>query len=151
MYTSSSTSEVRCFSAMFSCFFFFKQKTAYEMRISDWSSDVCSSDLVFTQSIASELTPLVGSHSRILIRQSLNRVSSTIGDADRMQLDRAKFRHLIVGRPAYNIGHTQICSGRCDARTGVHYPLCRPLSPGAATAARAPVFSFGRLLRDRGV
>src|SRR3546814_2182188 len=26
------------------CFFFFKQKTAYEMRISDWSSDVCSSD-----------------------------------------------------------------------------------------------------------
>src|SRR3546814_14267907 len=29
----------------FSVFFFFKQKTAYEMRISDWSSDVCSSDL----------------------------------------------------------------------------------------------------------
>src|SRR3546814_8457711 len=27
-------------------FFFFKQKTAYEMRISDWSSDVCSSDLI---------------------------------------------------------------------------------------------------------
>src|SRR3546814_11681135 len=30
---------------MFYSFFFFKQKTAYEMRISDWSSDVCSSDL----------------------------------------------------------------------------------------------------------
>src|SRR3546814_10009544 len=30
---------------LFMCFFFFKQKTAYEMRISDWSSDVCSSDL----------------------------------------------------------------------------------------------------------
>src|SRR3546814_7395021 len=29
------------------CFFFFKQKTAYELRISDWSSDVCSSDLLF--------------------------------------------------------------------------------------------------------
>src|SRR3546814_4088713 len=29
----------------FILFFFFKQKTAYEMRISDWSSDVCSSDL----------------------------------------------------------------------------------------------------------
>src|SRR3546814_4117312 len=28
------------------CIFFFKQKTAYEMRISDWSSDVCSSDLI---------------------------------------------------------------------------------------------------------
>src|SRR3546814_20678300 len=31
---------------MLSLFFFFKQKTAYEMRISDWSSDVCSSDLL---------------------------------------------------------------------------------------------------------
>src|SRR3546814_5042622 len=31
---------------MMLCFFVFKQKTAYEMRISDWSSDVCSSDLV---------------------------------------------------------------------------------------------------------
>src|SRR3546814_2207941 len=30
---------------LFMWFFFFKQKTAYEMRISDWSSDVCSSDL----------------------------------------------------------------------------------------------------------
>src|SRR3546814_6180683 len=30
---------------MYFFFFFFKQKTAYEMRISDWSSDVCSSDL----------------------------------------------------------------------------------------------------------
>src|SRR3546814_1831306 len=30
------------------CVFFVKQKTAYEMRISDWSSDVCSSDLQFT-------------------------------------------------------------------------------------------------------
>src|SRR3546814_16330671 len=30
---------------LFVLFFFFKQKTAYEMRISDWSSDVCSSDL----------------------------------------------------------------------------------------------------------
>src|SRR3546814_12671937 len=28
------------------CMFFFKQKTAYELRISDWSSDVCSSDLI---------------------------------------------------------------------------------------------------------
>src|SRR3546814_10129401 len=36
-------------SSFFECmfFFFFKQKTAYELRISDWSSDVCSSDLYF--------------------------------------------------------------------------------------------------------
>src|SRR3546814_10852626 len=34
-----------CIVFLFFFFFFFKQKTAYEMRISDWSSDVCSSDL----------------------------------------------------------------------------------------------------------
>src|SRR3546814_10789487 len=33
------------YSFRYDLFFFFKQKTAYEMRISDWSSDVCSSDL----------------------------------------------------------------------------------------------------------
>src|SRR3546814_20226174 len=38
-------------------FFFFKQKTAYEMRISDWSSDVCSSDLA-----AAELPALHSTH-----------------------------------------------------------------------------------------
>src|SRR3546814_9010082 len=35
-------------------FFFFKQKTAYEMRISDWSSDVCSSDLAAIEAGAGE-------------------------------------------------------------------------------------------------
>src|SRR3546814_10361866 len=35
-------------------FFFFKQKTAYEMRISDWSSDVCSSDLYDVHRLAPE-------------------------------------------------------------------------------------------------
>src|SRR3546814_1198795 len=34
-----------CICVVWTIFFFFKQKTAYEMRISDWSSDVCSSDL----------------------------------------------------------------------------------------------------------
>src|SRR3546814_6946505 len=36
------------FYILFELFFFFKQKTAYEMRISDWSSDVCSSDCFAT-------------------------------------------------------------------------------------------------------
>src|SRR3546814_16681228 len=36
----------RSFRVLFVVFVFFKQKTAYEMRISDWSSDVCSSDLL---------------------------------------------------------------------------------------------------------
>src|SRR3546814_4649333 len=40
------------------CFFFFKQKTAYEMRISDWISDVCSSDLL--EALADCGTEVVG-------------------------------------------------------------------------------------------
>src|SRR3546814_2757772 len=39
--------------------FFFKQKTAYEMRISDWSSDVCSSDLI-TEDIITDLARFRG-------------------------------------------------------------------------------------------
>src|SRR3546814_7596142 len=45
-------------------FFFFKQKTAYEMRISDWSSDVCSSDL-------QALEHHTGPSSLLLSRQNL--------------------------------------------------------------------------------
>src|SRR3546814_2400214 len=40
-------------------FFFFKQKTAYEMRISDWSSDVCSSDLWMVRSIVTAVVVFV--------------------------------------------------------------------------------------------
>src|SRR3546814_2071382 len=38
-------------------FFFFKQKTAYEMRISDWSSDVCSSDLLGVAELGEHVEP----------------------------------------------------------------------------------------------
>src|SRR3546814_18340116 len=41
------------------CFFFFKQKTAYEMRISDWSSDVCSSDLLIGGSVGTVMAKRV--------------------------------------------------------------------------------------------
>src|SRR3546814_16960997 len=50
-----------CFFFVF--FFFFKQKTAYEMRISDWSSDVCSSDLDPHQ------RRLIGDVAEVLARQ----------------------------------------------------------------------------------
>src|SRR3546814_13855364 len=43
-------------------FFFFKQKTAYEMRISDWSSDVCSSDLLPERMIAADPDHFLNRH-----------------------------------------------------------------------------------------
>src|SRR3546814_3999161 len=64
------------------CFFFFKQKTAYEMRISDWSSDVCSSDLAKARSAlcwalgwcAAYLTLSLGAKSAVEtpVRQALD-------------------------------------------------------------------------------
>src|SRR3546814_10247110 len=65
-------------------FFFFKQKTAYEMRISDWSSDVCSSDLnapigsqivPYPESPETDMTALGrsfrGQRGRVLLRESV--------------------------------------------------------------------------------
>src|SRR3546814_2154243 len=52
----------------FCFFFFFKQKTAYEMRISDWSSDVCSSDLSL---LALTLTNTVVASLRRLSRRDV--------------------------------------------------------------------------------
>src|SRR3546814_7437594 len=51
------------------CIFFFKQKTAYEMRISDWSSDVCSSDLLIPEtSWCSSLANMLSTRSWKLLR-----------------------------------------------------------------------------------
>src|SRR3546814_6220263 len=61
---------------MFLIFFFFKQKTAYEMRISDWSSDVCSSDLLFERGI--DLAPA----RRLLERRGRARAVAHVGDGD---------------------------------------------------------------------
>src|SRR3546814_9923371 len=54
------------------CLFFFKQKTAYELRISDWSSDVCSSDLLSEKSaswmvegIGEDFLPTISDFSRV--------------------------------------------------------------------------------------
>src|SRR3546814_1870743 len=46
-------------------FLFFKQKTAYEMRISDWSSDVCSSDLPAFAGLRDDLLAILDSDARI--------------------------------------------------------------------------------------
>src|SRR3546814_19481707 len=66
-------------------FFFFKQKTAYEMRISDWSSDVCSSDLTDPDLAFPYLLLLVsGGHCQLLLVSGVGvyrRLATTIDDA----------------------------------------------------------------------
>src|SRR3546814_20481060 len=68
-----------CFLSVFYLIFvfFFKQKTAYEMRISDWSSDVCSSDLAAPNTTASDSRPMI-SGSGILVRNRSKKKSSSI-------------------------------------------------------------------------
>src|SRR3546814_5660080 len=72
-----------------SFFFFFKQKTAYEMRISDWSSDVCASDL------ESSLLRLMGTIAIVTIRKggkSYKRRVQLLGSSDE-SLEKDGFLH----------------------------------------------------------
>src|SRR3546814_3056043 len=59
-------------------FLFFKQKTAYEMRISDWSSDVCSSDL-----LANAKAKRLIFNDKMLLR-SYSRIAQTSGESSAM-------------------------------------------------------------------
>src|SRR3546814_12909778 len=56
--------------------FFFKQKTAYEMRISDWSSDVCSSDLIHLRHDPSASASFAETHVRRL--EAIRRVTGGV-------------------------------------------------------------------------
>src|SRR3546814_5697448 len=65
-------------------FFFFKQKTAYEMRISDWSSDVCSSDLErggAIERIAVPLLILAARTDRLVSTPAIERIAARIAGA----------------------------------------------------------------------
>src|SRR3546814_113425 len=66
MYTTILYRQILCDMSSFLSFFFFKQKTAYEMRISDWSSDVCSSDLSVQGSHLCSYAPLRSSSPAVV-------------------------------------------------------------------------------------
>src|SRR3546814_3713205 len=64
----------------FFVFFFFKQKTAYEMRISDWSSDVCSSDLLHPDARCGESPAAGGPDSDRILRATPDARRCSIDD-----------------------------------------------------------------------
>src|SRR3546814_1826426 len=91
-------------------FFFFKQKTAYEMRISDWSSDVCSSDLVARRSsvpqtllddqaaritIRIRLIPTAASHNDMRVLPSVKATESSVSMIDPTEIGRASGRERV--------------------------------------------------------
>src|SRR3546814_5407870 len=77
-------------------FVFFKQKTAYEMRISDWSSDVCSSDLVVVA-----VQGHIGAVARVAHHErpqehhqvALGALARVVAEQGAQQRDRAQARH----------------------------------------------------------
>src|SRR3546814_6903140 len=94
-----------CFS-----FFFFKQKTAYEMRISDWSSDVCSSDLV---------------NGALLSRAAVYVLKSLNDDDLAAMLDRAAATELGNLSFADDAKATLIASADGDGRKQIGRASCR--------------------------
>src|SRR3546814_1054513 len=94
----------------FLCFFFFKQKTAYEMRISDWSSDVCSSDL---RNIERRCRPADDRADRAL------RVGGGIMDVDAISPRREQRRPGAADQSCANAGHRfryRLRRGRSEER-----------------------------------
>src|SRR3546814_11629737 len=90
------------------CVFFFKQKTAYEMRISDWSSDVCSSDLDLLEQIMDRVAEFVEQRRRVV-------------DADQRRLAVRGFGEIIVVRRE----DVALAAQRLLAAIGRH-PCARP-------------------------
>src|SRR3546814_4925470 len=88
---------VLCFAFVNSCcvvycsVFFFKQKTAYEMRISDWSSDVCSSDLIIMRV---EGMILVGQRSIIPVGRRAGQVDDEIDTCSFARAERSEERRV---------------------------------------------------------
>src|SRR3546814_2294296 len=62
--------------------FFFKQKTAYEMRISDWSSDVCSSDLAARQAGSGRVIAVVQPHRYSRLHDLFEQFCTCLNEAD---------------------------------------------------------------------
>src|SRR3546814_7713842 len=93
-------------------FFFFKQKTAYEMRISDWSSDVCSSDLDGGFSADDErLVSDLAAHAAVLIEHSrlyeASHELSVLEERNRL----ARELHDALSSDARRVG--QVCVSPC--------------------------------------
>src|SRR3546814_7855891 len=104
-------------------FFFFKQKTAYEMRISDWSSDVCSSDLIDAEpapraavSVEDSGNPLLQAH-RLAFSYPTRRRSWLQREARPVQRALAELSFRIArGETLGLVGESEIGRASCRGR-----------------------------------
>src|SRR3546814_6688041 len=85
----------RCYFLLILFFFFFKQKTAYEMRISDWSSDVCSSDLQGATHMAEGYARSTGKPGVVLVTSGPGATNAVTGITDALKIGRASCRERV--------------------------------------------------------
>src|SRR3546814_6356730 len=157
----------------FGLFFFFKQKTAYEMRISDWSSDVCSSDLLLAlhhAGIAGQEAAALQhrAQARLVERQRLGdavahrarltgeaaalhraddvELIAAVGDQERLGEDHAQHRPGEVDRLVLAV-HGDLAGARLDPDAG-HGVLA--LAGGVGAALRVALRLGGGSLGLRG-
>src|SRR3546814_10264492 len=97
-------------------FFFFKQKTAYEMRISDWSSDVCSSDLMAARIHAPPVDPPLNHRGSHRLAQLLGIQPARLGGAQGLLAARL----VVQDEAVHQMGGTgeAIEAARPEARSG---------------------------------
>src|SRR3546814_86937 len=115
-----------------SMFFFFKQKTAYEMRISDWSSDVCSSDLSAMHSVMA-FTPLPTGWSSLTpleTRMVRSWIWAAAGAA-------ARPTESAIARPAFNLDVIAFLPCLTSVEAGIS--RIDPAAPGTGADLVEPV------------
>src|SRR3546814_16011309 len=100
-------------------FLFFKQETAYEMRISDWSSDVCSSDLTFTPSDSAAIgsSPQERRRNPNAVRHSTHQVSGNSARPSTTTRDRPPVRPRSAPPMSESTNHT--CRASQPSTSGV--------------------------------
>src|SRR3546814_2913112 len=127
-------------------FFFFKQKTAYEMRISDWSSDVCSSDL---HAVGLRIL-LATYHPAVDDRAAALKADSVLGFTnDRAAIYNSRIDSQIFGLPRRGIKMRHRDNAEATARNDaaiVDYRvrLLKDDAAGVIAADRSVVFDFDR-------
>src|SRR3546814_15787105 len=131
----------------FFCCFFFKQKTAYEMRISDWSSDVCSSDLLLGL-----LDPAVVARLRHRRLGRRHRAAAGLEEAHQIT---AGARQLAGGRLAADTPVGRIGRRRCLAAGGTKALLGEqggvgPVAPPVGLDQREAIAYLRHVLAQHG-
>src|SRR3546814_20034033 len=120
-------------------FFFFKQKTAYEMRISDWSSDVCSSDLDGAPSLALYRINLAIVEAAVAVadtrRDSALDLPTETLDEMRAGIDLDGDGKIATATHIHALPRHYVGAAASVAVTRFAYPLGPPLLPGAIRRA----------------